>query len=37
MHLPSPALFPAILTRELRAAARRSGTYWLRVVVVAVA
>jgi ABC-type transport system involved in multi-copper enzyme maturation permease subunit len=37
MHLPSPALFPAILTRELRAASRRSGTYWLRVVVVAVA
>lgn len=37
MRLPSPALLPAVLTRELRAAARRAGNYWIRVVVVTAA
>jgi len=32
-----PTLMPAVVLRELRAAARRRGTYWMRALVVAVA
>ncbi|MBL9174194.1 MAG: hypothetical protein JNL10_11710 [Verrucomicrobiales bacterium] len=37
MAIRSPQLLPAVLLRELRAAARRRGTYWLRTTIAAAA